>query len=113
MTRSSVATFAGPDIVVSILEDTFTRAERSLVAMGESQRLRDARIFFQHSSEDAFRSIIERLLDRKVHAFVSGVISPRWVLNFSPNRCIGAKRHCIGDLKSTRPVRGRFADSNR
>lgn len=65
--------FAGPDIVVSTLEQSFTPAEQHLAKMGESQRLRDTRTFFQHASEGDFCAVIERLLKRKVRAFVSGV----------------------------------------
>jgi len=65
--------FAGPDVLVCILRETFTPAERSLVAMGEKQRVRDARVFFQHASEDQFKGAIEQILDRKVTGFVSGV----------------------------------------
>jgi uncharacterized protein YbcI len=65
--------FAGPDIVICSLENTFTPAERSLVEMGEHQRLRDTRMYFQSASSDKFREIIERLTGRRVHAFVSGV----------------------------------------
>jgi uncharacterized protein YbcI len=65
--------FAGPDIVISTLEDTFTPAERRLAEMGEHQRLRDTRTFFQHASEPEFRAVVERALDRRVRAFVSGI----------------------------------------
>src|SRR3954449_131444 len=65
--------FAGPDIVISTLEDSFTPAERRMAEMGEHQRLRDTRTFFQHATEDEFRAIIERVLNRKVRAFVSGI----------------------------------------
>lgn len=65
--------FAGPDIVISTLEDSFTPAERKLARMGEKQRLRDTRTFFQHASEPEFREVIERLLKRRVRAFVSGI----------------------------------------
>jgi uncharacterized protein YbcI len=64
--------FAGQDIVVCTLEDSFTPAERRLAELGESQRLRDTRTFFQHASEDEFRAVIERVLGRRVRAFVSG-----------------------------------------
>ena len=37
--------WAGPDVVVVTLEDTLTPVERSLVALGEHQRLRDLRMF--------------------------------------------------------------------
>ena len=65
--------FAGPDIVVCSLENTFTPAERSLVEMGEHQRLRDTRMYFQAATADKFREIIERLTGRKVRAFISGL----------------------------------------
>jgi uncharacterized protein YbcI len=65
--------FAGPDIVISTLEDSFTPAERRMAEMGESQRLRDTRTFFQHATEAEFCAVVERLLKRKVRAFVSGI----------------------------------------
>ena len=65
--------FAGPDVLVCILGDTFTPAERNLVAMGEQQRLRDARVFFQHAAETQFRESVEEIVGRKVVGFVSGV----------------------------------------
>ena len=65
--------FAGPDIVICTLENTFTPAERSLVEMGEHQRLRDTRMYFQAATEDRFREIVERLTGRKVRAFTSGI----------------------------------------
>jgi uncharacterized protein YbcI len=65
--------FAGPDIVLTTLKDSLTPAERNLVAMGEHQRLRDTRMFFQYATEDEFRGIIERIVGRKVVAFISGI----------------------------------------
>src|SRR4051795_5568992 len=65
--------FAGPDIVISTLEDSFTPAERKMAEMGEAQRLRDTRTFFQHATEADFCAVIERLLKRRVRAFVSGI----------------------------------------
>lgn len=65
--------FAGPDIVICSLEDTFTPAERSLSEMGEHQRLRDTRMYFQAATADRFREIIERVTGRKVRAFISGL----------------------------------------
>jgi uncharacterized protein YbcI len=65
--------FAGPDIVVSTLEDSFTPAERRMAEMGEDHRLRDTRTFFQHATEAEFRAVVERVLQRKVRAFVSGI----------------------------------------
>jgi uncharacterized protein YbcI len=65
--------FAGPDIIICSLENTFTPAERSLAEMGEHQRLRDTRLYFQAATADKFREIIERLTGRKVRAFISGL----------------------------------------
>ena len=71
------AQFAGPDTLVVILESSLTVAERNLVAMGEHQRLREARLFFQYALEDQFRAIVEQALGRRTVAFVSGMDTQR------------------------------------
>jgi uncharacterized protein YbcI len=65
--------FAGPDIVVSTLEDSFTPAERRLAEMEEHQRLRDTRLYFQHATKGEFTGTVERILDRRVRAFNSSI----------------------------------------
>ena len=65
--------FAGPDIVICSLENTFTPAERSLADLGEHQRLRDTRMYFQAATHEKFREIVERLTGREVRAFISGL----------------------------------------
>jgi uncharacterized protein YbcI len=65
--------FAGPDIVICSLENTFTPAERSLAEMGEHQRLRDTRMYFQAATHEKFREIVERVTGRRVRAFISGI----------------------------------------
>ena len=65
--------FADADTIVCTLEDSLTPAERNMVHLGEQQRLRDVRMFFQHASEGNFLESIERLTGRKVRAFVSGL----------------------------------------
>jgi uncharacterized protein YbcI len=67
--------FAGPDTVIVTLENTLTPAERSLADMGEHQRLRDVRLFFQYAREQDFRDVIERNTGRRVRAFISGLDS--------------------------------------
>jgi uncharacterized protein YbcI len=67
------ANFAGRDILIVTLEETLTPAERSMAAMGEHQRLRDVRLFFQHARERDFRDAVERITGRKVRGFVSGM----------------------------------------
>lgn len=65
--------YAGPDALLCTLEDSFTPAEAALVRMGEHQRLRDMRMFFQYATEKEFIETVERITGRKVRAFVSGV----------------------------------------
>lgn len=65
--------FAGPDVVLCTLEHSLTRAEKALAEMGEHQRLRDTRQYFQYATEDKFLEVVERVLGRKVRAFVSGM----------------------------------------
>lgn len=69
--------FAGPDTVICTLEDSMTPAERSLAALGEHQRLRDTRMYFQYATEGEFVGIVERVLGRKVRAFISGMDTNR------------------------------------
>jgi uncharacterized protein YbcI len=65
--------WAGPDILLVTLEQTFTPAELSLRRLGEHGRLRDLRLLFQYAETAAFCEPIERLTGRKVRAFVSGI----------------------------------------
>jgi uncharacterized protein YbcI len=64
--------WAGPDALAVILEDTLTPAERRMVEMGEHQRLRDTRMFFQVATTAQFCEVVEGLSGRTVRAFVSG-----------------------------------------
>ena len=65
--------FAGSDVVICTLEKTMTPVERNLVELGEHQRLRDVRLYFQHVTKDKFTGAVEDVLGRKVRAFVSGM----------------------------------------
>jgi len=65
--------WSGPDVITVTLEDTLTPAERTLASMGEHQRLRDTRMFFQYATVAEFCRPIERATGRKVRAFVSGI----------------------------------------
>jgi uncharacterized protein YbcI len=70
---TKASTLISENVVLCTLEESFTPAERSMVEMGEHQRLRDVRLFFQYASEDRFRGLIEENTGRKVRAFISGV----------------------------------------
>jgi uncharacterized protein YbcI len=67
------ALWAGSDTLIVMLEDTLTPAERNLVRMGEHERLREMRMFFQYASVREFCTPVERLTGRRVRAFVSGI----------------------------------------
>jgi uncharacterized protein YbcI len=67
------AMWAGTDVLTVVLEETLTPAERNLVKMGEHERLREMRMFFQYASVREFCEPVERLTGRKVRAFVSGI----------------------------------------
>jgi len=67
------SSFAGPDVLTVVLEDTLTPAERNLAQMGEHERLRETRMFFQYATVREFCEPIERLTGRKVRAFISGI----------------------------------------
>ena len=65
--------WAGPNALVAFLEDTLTPAERNMVKMGEHQRLRDTRMFFQYATVREFCEPVERITGRKVRSFLSGI----------------------------------------
>jgi uncharacterized protein YbcI len=65
--------WCGEDMLVSVLEDTLTPAERNLVEMGEHERLRETRLVFQYAALPDLCEPIERLTGRKVRAFSSGL----------------------------------------
>jgi uncharacterized protein YbcI len=65
--------YAGQDTLVCVLENTFTPAEKSLQGMGEHQRLRDMRLFFQYAATGAFTEAVKRTTGRQVRSFISGI----------------------------------------
>jgi uncharacterized protein YbcI len=65
--------YAGPDTLVTTIENSLTPAERKMVALGEHERLRDIRMFFQHASDREFTETVEQITGRTVRAFVSGI----------------------------------------
>jgi uncharacterized protein YbcI len=65
--------WAGPDALVVFLEDTLAPAERSLVRLGEHERLRDLRMFFQYATIREFCEPIEQITGRKVRSYLSAI----------------------------------------
>lgn len=68
-----VTYWGGSDVITVVLEDTLTPVEKSLTRLGEHERLREIRTFFQYASVDAFCHPIEQLTGRRVRSFVSGI----------------------------------------
>src|SRR4051794_16632200 len=65
--------WVGPDAVACFLENTLTPAERNLVQMGQHQRMRDMRLYFQYATIREFCEPVERITGRKVRSFHSSI----------------------------------------
>jgi uncharacterized protein YbcI len=67
------AHWCGDDVITVILESTLTPAERNMVKLGEHQRLRELRMFFQYSSIREFCEPVEAITGRKIRSFLSSI----------------------------------------
>jgi uncharacterized protein YbcI len=65
--------YAGPDTLISTIQNSLTPAERNMIELGEDQRVREIRMFFQQASNTEFRDTVEQITGRKVWSFVSGI----------------------------------------
>jgi uncharacterized protein YbcI len=63
--------YVSEDVVVVVLEETFTKAERTLVERGETEAIQQIRRRFQQAMADEFKSIVEQATGRVVKAFLS------------------------------------------
>jgi uncharacterized protein YbcI len=59
------------DLVAVVLEETFTKAERTLVERGERDAIQQIRRRFQQQMADEFKAIVEQATGRSVRAFLS------------------------------------------
>ena len=64
--------FIDQDVVVCVLVDSATKAERSLVAAGQGELVRVQRDALQRVMEPELVACVERLTGRKVLTFLSG-----------------------------------------
>jgi uncharacterized protein YbcI len=64
---------AGPDAILCLLGNSLTPVERTMLQIGEEQRLRDIRLMFQHATEPQFRAAVEAITGRRVIGFMSGM----------------------------------------
>jgi uncharacterized protein YbcI len=65
--------FVHQDLVVCVFEDGATRAERNLVAVGESKLVRLQRDALQRALAPQLVAAVERLTSRTVRTFLSGM----------------------------------------
>ncbi len=64
-------TYISEDLVVVVLEESFTRAERTLVERGEREAIEHIRRRFQQHMAAEFTSVVEQATGRKVRVFLS------------------------------------------
>jgi uncharacterized protein YbcI len=64
-------TYIVDDLVVVVLEESFTRAEKTLVERGEREAIQQIRRRFQQQMAESFISIVEQATGRRVRVFLS------------------------------------------
>jgi len=63
--------WAGADALLCVMDDALLPAERTMVDMGEQQRVRESRMFFQVATAAEFIEAVETITGRTVRAFAS------------------------------------------
>jgi|SRR4051812_39969836 len=63
--------YADGDLIAVVLEETFTPAEKTLIARGESEGIQDIRRRFQRAMANQFTSLVEQATGREVRSFMS------------------------------------------
>jgi uncharacterized protein YbcI len=64
-------TYIFDDLVVVVLEETFTRAEKTLAQRGEGEAIQHIRRRFQQQMAADFVGVVEQATGRRVRAFLS------------------------------------------
>jgi uncharacterized protein YbcI len=71
-TRSK--SYLAGDVVLCVMGDLFTPVERTLLAAGEGERVRSARVAVHDAVGHDFRDAVERIMGRRVITFTSQVL---------------------------------------
>jgi uncharacterized protein YbcI len=95
------ATPAAPDMVVLVLEDALNVAERTLLGLGEIDRLRELRLVVQQALEEPARAVVEGALGRKTLAYITG---------FDPRRGVAMSVFILQPKPGVNGARGSAAD---
>jgi uncharacterized protein YbcI len=69
-------TYIFDDVVVVVLEETFTRAEKTLAQRGEGDAIQHIRRRFQQQMAEDFTSVVEQATGRSVRVFLSDTNIP-------------------------------------
>jgi uncharacterized protein YbcI len=69
---TTASTFHYRNVVVTLMHDVLTHAERSLGRGEQVDAIRNVRRLFQTAMEPEFRAAVERLTGRRVVAFIGG-----------------------------------------
>src|SRR3954451_15145931 len=64
-------TYIVEDLVVVVLEESFTRAEKTLAERGEREAIQHIRRRFQQQMAETFIGVVEQATGRRVRAFLS------------------------------------------
>src|SRR5436189_5023104 len=64
-------TYIVDDLVVVVLEESFTRAEKTLAERGEREAIQQIRRRFQQQMAESFTGVVEQATGRKVRVFLS------------------------------------------
>src|SRR6476620_371453 len=64
-------TYMVDDLVVVVLEETFTRAEKTLAGRGEREAIQHIRRRFQQQMAESFTGVVEQATGRKGRVFLS------------------------------------------
>lgn len=68
----TASTFHQGNVLVTLMHDVLTRAEKSLAEGSRADSINQVRHMFQETMEADFRIAVERLSGRRVVAFISG-----------------------------------------
>ena len=97
--------WAGADALLCVMDDALLPAEHKMVDMGEQQRVREARLFFQIATAAQFIETVESITGRTVRAFASASDPDRSVV--MENFVFEPDQHRDGPGSPTRPAAGR------
>jgi uncharacterized protein YbcI len=66
-------TFLRDEYALTLLEDVFTTAERTLIRSGRGNHVQSTRLAFQDLMREEFVGVVERVTGRTVRAFMSSI----------------------------------------